>query len=67
MVKAAFGIRGRTRPIAYAGIDIGGEMVEGPKKMGLRMAATYLKLWDRFPHKRDAWTGLLKMLRRQMT
>jgi hypothetical protein len=67
VVKAAFGIRGRIRPIAYAGVTRENLAIDGIRKMGLRMAANHLKSLGRAIDKRAACKGLIKMFRRQMT
>jgi hypothetical protein len=54
------------RSLAYAGILTGGKEISGERKMGLLMAASYLRLWPAILDKVRARKRFLRLLRWQL-
>lgn len=65
-MRSAFGVERYMRSLAYAGILTDGKEISGERKMGLLMAASYLRLWPTILDKAGARKRFLRLLRWQL-
>jgi hypothetical protein len=65
-MRSTFGVERYMRSLAYAGILTDGKEVTGERKMGLLMAACYLRLWPKLLDKAHARKRFFRLLRWQL-
>lgn len=65
-LKAMFDLKGRTVPIAYAGLTAAGQPVTGRLAMGLRMCRAWWADRRAFRDPKEAFWGIVKIGRRQL-